>query len=155
MNTDRAKVVASKLKPTGATWLHGGKTEAHDELQGRRRARKGSLAGLRKASRSRKGSILDEFVAATGVTRKTAITLLRNPPPVTPKPRGKPTKRYGPDVSAALEMLWAMDGYICSTRLVAALPLLIELVEAEGAWGFSEGVKPNSKRSAYRPATAS
>ena len=94
-----------------------------------------------RASRSRKGSILDEFVSATGVTRKTAITLLRNPPSVTPKPRGKPRKRYGPDVSAALEMLWAIDGYICSARLVAALPLLIELVEAEGAWGFSEGVK--------------
>src|SRR5208283_6027583 len=48
MNTDRAKVVASKLKPTGATWLHGGKTEAHDELQRHRRARKVTLAGLRK-----------------------------------------------------------------------------------------------------------
>lgn len=94
-----------------------------------------------RASRPKKGAILDEFVAATGVTRKTAITLLRDPPPVRRKPRGRPGKRYGPDVSAALEILWAMDGYICSKRLVPALPLLIELVEAEGAWGFSEGVK--------------
>lgn len=94
-----------------------------------------------RASRSKKGAILDEFVAATGVTRKTAIRLLRNPPPSTPKARGRPRKRYGPDVSAALEMLWAVEGYICSQRLVPALPTLIKLVEAEGAWGFSEGVK--------------
>lgn len=94
-----------------------------------------------KASRLRKGAVLDEFVAATGVARKTAIRLLRNPPSSVPKPRGRPKKRYGADVSAALEVLWAMDGYICSERLVPALPTLIGLVEAEGAWGLSEGVK--------------
>ena len=99
-----------------------------------------------RASRSKKSAILDEFVVATGVTRKTAIRLLRNPPPVAPKPRGRPKKRYGPDVSAALEVLWAMEGYICSERLVPALPTLIELVEAEGAWGFSEGVKAKLRR---------
>ncbi len=94
-----------------------------------------------KASRKRKGAILDEFVASTGVARKTAMSLLGNPPHRTPKPRGRPGKRYGADVSAALEMLWAMEGYICSKRLVPALPMLLALVEAEGQWGISGEVK--------------
>ena len=93
-----------------------------------------------RSTRTRKGAILDEFVAAAGVARKTAITLLRKPPPVKGRPRGRPSKRYGPDVSAALEMLWAMEGYICSKRLVPALPMLIEMVRAEGAWGISDEV---------------
>ena len=94
-----------------------------------------------RASKKRKSAILDEFVQATGVNRKTAIGLLRKPPSVRPKPRGRPKKRYGTDVAAALEMLWAVDGHVCSERLVAALPLLVELAQAEGQWGFSEEVK--------------
>lgn len=106
----------------------------------------GELARSRSAeylrsSRSRKGTILDEFVLASGVKRKTAIVLLRKPPPVKPRPRGRPGRRYGTDVAAALEWLWAANGYLCSERLVPSLALLIELVEAEGAWGFSEEVK--------------
>ena len=103
-------------------------------------ARSRSLEYLR-SSRSRKGAILDEFVAATGVKRKTAIVLLRKPPTVGPRPRGRPGKRYGSDVAAALEMLWATNGYLCSKRLVPSLALLVELIEAEGTWGFSEDVK--------------
>lgn len=103
-------------------------------------ARSRSLEYAR-SPKKRKGAILDEFVAATGVKRKTAITLLKRPPHAKPQARGRPTKRYGPDVSAALEMLWAMDGYICSKRLVPALPMLIQMVETEGGWGFSDGVK--------------
>src|SRR5436305_1387628 len=103
-------------------------------------ARSRSLDYVR-SSKTRKGVILDEFVAATGVERKTAIGLLRKPPAAKPRPRGRPKKRYGPDVAAALEMLWASTGYICSRRLVPGLPQLLELVEAEGAWGISAGVK--------------
>lgn len=94
-----------------------------------------------RATRKRKGVILDEFVAASGVKRKTAITMLRKPPPVIPRPRGRPTPRYGSDVAAALEMLWATSGYICSKRLVPGLPILLDLAEAEGAWGFPEKVR--------------
>jgi hypothetical protein len=95
----------------------------------------------RRSSKKRKGFILDEYVLATGVTRKTAIVLLRKPPPAKVLARGRPRKRYGTDVAAALEMLWAMSGYICSKRLVAGIPLYLSLIEAEGAWGFSEEVK--------------
>jgi hypothetical protein len=115
-------------------WRHTMSSKSIGEL-----ARSRCVEYLR-SSRKRKGVILDEFVAATGVTRKTASVVLRKPPPVKARARGKPHKRYGPDVSAALEMLWSMEGYICSKRLVPALPMLLELVEAEGGWGISEGV---------------
>lgn len=89
-----------------------------------------------RSSRQRKGVILDDFVAATGVTRKTAITLLRKPPPVKALPRGKPTMRYDADVRAALEILWATSGYVCSKRLVPGLAGLIAMMEAhkESLW---------------------
>src|SRR4051812_2071742 len=77
--------------------------------------------GYRKASRKAKSAVLDEFVAATGVSRKRAILLLGNPPPERPKARGRPQKRYGPDVQAALEVIWANAGFICSRRLVPGL----------------------------------
>ena len=103
-------------------------------------ARSRSAEYLRSTKR-RKGAILDEFVSATGVKRKTAIELLRKPPPARPRPRGRPGKRYGTDVAAALEWLWATNGYLCSERLVPSLALMMGLAEAEGAWGFSETVK--------------
>ena len=69
-----------------------------------------------RCSRKQKGVVLDEFVAATGVKRKTAISLLRRPPPLKARPRGRPKRRYGPDVQAALELLWAISGHLCSKR---------------------------------------
>ena len=90
----------------------------------------------RRAGRKRKSAMLDEFVSATGVTRKTAITLLRDPPREKPAARGKPTKRYGPDVQAALELVWAVSGHICSKRLVPGLPELLSMMEKhkESLW---------------------
>jgi hypothetical protein len=89
-----------------------------------------------RSSRKQKGAILDEFVAATGVKRKTAIGLLRRPPPAQARPRGKPKSRYGPDVQAALELLWAISGHLCSKRLVPGLEALVASMEAhkESLW---------------------
>ncbi len=89
-----------------------------------------------RSSRKQKGAILDEFVAATGVKRKTAIGLLRRPPPPKARPRGKPKQRYGPDVQAALELLWAISGHLCSKRLVPGLEALVASMEAhkESLW---------------------
>lgn len=94
-----------------------------------------------KGSKKVKTGILDEFVAATGVNRKTAIGLLRNPPGTRPKARGKPTKRYGTDVCAALEVLWATCGYISSTRLVPFIPSLLDMLKDAGEWSVSESVR--------------
>lgn len=97
----------------------------------------------RRADRAGKAVMLDEFVAATGVGRKSAMALLRRPPAARPRPRGRPKKRYGPDVQAALEMLWAVSGYLCSKRLVPGLPLLISMMEAheETLWSQDTKVK--------------
>jgi hypothetical protein len=98
-------------------------------------ARSRSLDYARSA-RKKKSAILDEFVAATGVGRKTAITLLRDPPPIIPRPRGKPKERYGTDVRAALELVWAASGHMCSKRLVPGLPGIIAMMEThkESLW---------------------
>lgn len=93
------------------------------------------------SGRRGKSRILDEFVAATGVARKTAISLLRNPPPTKAKPRGRPGKRYGPDVRAALEWVWAVSDYICSKRLVSGLPHLISMMESHGESHWDEPTK--------------
>jgi len=95
------------------------------------------------SDRNKKGAILDEFVAATGVKRKTAITLLRNPPPVKPRPRGRPKKRYDADVRAALELLWADSGHMCSKRLAPGLAGIIAMMEAhkESLWSPQTKVK--------------
>lgn len=92
----------------------------------------------RRSSRKMKGAILDEFVRATGVARKTAIGLLRNPPPIKARSRGMPKKRYGSDVQAALEIIWAISGHVCSKRLVPALPDLITSLEShkETMWSL-------------------
>ncbi len=110
-------------------------------VSGRRELARSRSAAYLKAPKARKSAMLDEFVAATSVNRKTAMFLLRNPPAVKAKSRGRPKKRYGTDVAAALEMLWALTGYICSERLVPFLPGLVEMVLAEGAWGFSQEVQ--------------
>lgn len=104
------------------------------------RARSGQY---RKADRKTKSGILDDFVAATGMSRKRAIGLLRKPPSMRPKPRGRPAVRNGPDVRAALEVLWAISGYICSKRLVPGLAGLISMLEAhqETLWNSSTKAK--------------
>lgn len=49
-----------------------------------------------RSTRKRKGAILDEFVASTGIKRKTAICLLRDPPPMKPRSRGRPGEALRP-----------------------------------------------------------
>ena len=80
----------------------------------------------RKASRERKGMMLDEFCAATSCHRKYAITILRNPPekPSTRRRRGRP-RLYVGTVQRALVIVWEAAGYPWSVRLKALLPLWI------------------------------
>lgn len=97
----------------------------------------------RRSGRKVRAVMLDEFVAATGVARKTAMALLARPPDAKPAPRGRPKKRYGPDVAAALELLWAVSGYICSKRLVPGLPHLVAMMRSheESLWSEQTEVK--------------
>lgn len=93
-----------------------------------------------RAGRKAKTALLDEFVASTGVNRKTAIGLLSHPPPARARPRGRRRKRYGVDVAAAVEMLWATTGYVCSKRLAPFLLELAQMMLQAGEWGFSDSV---------------
>jgi hypothetical protein len=105
----------------------------------------------RRADRRTKSAILEEFVAATGVARKTAMGLLKEPPPERPRPRGRPGKRYGKDVASALELLWPLTDYACSKRLVPFLPSLIGMLESSGEWRFRDEVR--EKLLSISPAT--
>lgn len=79
----------------------------------------------RRASRKERTTILDTFCMATGLNRKYAIGLLREPPE---KPvrdgsrRGRPAK-YVAAVIRVLELIWEAADFPWSVRLKAMLPL--------------------------------
>lgn len=105
-------------------------------LQARRELTASIWTRYQKATRSQKAAILDEFVAATGYSRKYAITLLGKPhPPCRSKTPAKRCRKrhYGPDVERALLVLWKATDSLCSKRLVPFLPALIETLERHGA----------------------
>ena len=77
----------------------------------------------RRASKSQKGHILDEFCALCGYHRKYAISLLRRPASCPPKLHRRRGKTYGKAVSDVLARIWAVAGYPWSVRLKALLPL--------------------------------
>lgn len=94
-----------------------------------------------KATKKGKSALLNEFVAATGVSRRTASELLIRPPRGNASARGRPKRRYGPDVQAALETLWAVSGYLCSKRLIPGLESLIGMMEDHGEALWNEDTK--------------
>ncbi len=79
----------------------------------------------RRAARSKKRHILDEFCANCGYHRKYAIRLLNGPPPEAKPPR-RPRRRrsvsYGARVISILQAVWEAADYPWSVRLKALLP---------------------------------
>jgi hypothetical protein len=84
---------------------------------------------LRVEKRS-KAKILDEFVQATGLHRKSAIRLLNRGEGKAPKRRGRP-RLYGADVVAALKVTWEASDCLCSRRLRPFLPELVRVLKAK------------------------
>jgi hypothetical protein len=79
------------------------------------------------ASRREKHRLLDEMVAVTGMHRKAAIRLLRRPPRAgAAHPRSGRPRQYGPDVAAAVEVLWQASGRIGAHRLHPFVPDLLD-----------------------------
>lgn len=89
----------------------------------------------RRATKTAKGKILDEFCAVSGWGRKYAIRRLRRwrrrPPPARRRPGRRPI--YGPIELAALKAIWLASDQLCSKRLRVALPLWLPHYEAH--WG--------------------
>ena len=93
----------------------------------------------RKASKKKKGRILDEFCETTKYNRKYAARVLRKgpgkrrgkSPPGRPKPfRGQGRKPiYTNDVRKVLVKIWAILDCPCGKRLVAVLPETVRVLE--------------------------
>jgi hypothetical protein len=80
-------------------------------------------------------------VAVTGYERKYAIRLLlgpiRPPAPIR-RPRAA---HYGPEVHAALTVVWSAANGICAKRLVPFLPELIPILEHHGHLIVADNVR--------------
>ena len=100
-----------------------------------RAARRELLAALRdryaRANKIGKGMILNEFVALSGYNRKYATRILGNAASSAPAPRSKSANRiYDAAVKESLIVLWEASDRICSKRLQAILPSLIDALTA-------------------------
>jgi hypothetical protein len=85
----------------------------------------------KKGSRELKGRILDEFVAATQMHRKSAIRLLARPNGEKGKRRQGRRKVYSVDTVEALKVIWKVSGCLCSKRLQPFLPEMTRVLRAK------------------------
>jgi hypothetical protein len=85
----------------------------------------------KKGSRELKGRILDEFVAATRLHRKSAIRLLARPKLVKGKGRKGRRKVYSMDTVEALKVIWRASGCLCSKRLCPFIPEMTRVLQAK------------------------
>ncbi len=91
-----------------------------------------------RAGKVAKAKILDEFVEATGLHRKSAIRLLnREEGAGGGRRRGRP-RLYGADVVVALKVAWEASDCLCSRRLRPFLPELTRVLKAKGEFELSE-----------------
>jgi len=83
-----------------------------------------------RGSRAERSVWLDEVTRVCGYHRKYVIGLLtrRAPPQARPRrvPRRRPT--YSEEAISVLAWIWEQSGYLCATRLKAALPLWLPWV---------------------------
>ena len=77
-------------------------------------------------NRQEKKKLLDDMEYVTGLHRKHLISLMR-PGKLERRPRSKQRgKDYGPEVDAALAVIWEAQDYICPKRLKPALVFTAE-----------------------------
>lgn len=86
----------------------------------------------RRAEKSEKSAILDEFCRVTGYHRKAAVRLLgRSAAARVAGRRGRPP-RYGPDVLAPLRVAWEAADRPCGKRLAPFLKELVAVLQRHG-----------------------
>jgi hypothetical protein len=83
------------------------------------------------AGRAERSALLDEVTRLCGYHRKYAIGLLNRRRPPQPRPRRVPRRRpiYGAEAISVLAWIWEQSGYLCATRLKAALPIWLPWVQ--------------------------
>jgi len=87
----------------------------------------------REENKKHKSVILNEFILATGYSRKYAIRLLSSKELPVVRRIKKPRPRiYNSDVQEALKIAWAASNYIASKRLAPFLKDLVPTLERYG-----------------------
>ena len=89
-----------------------------------------------KASRKRKGEILDAITEVSGLTRKGAIKHLPRiqlRDPASTETRGRPRK-YTTDVIAALKEVWEIGAEACGENLHPMIGEYIDIEQREKNW---------------------
>lgn len=83
-----------------------------------------------RAGRAERSALLDEVMRMCGYHRKYAIGLLNRRSAPGPRPRRVPRRRatYSAEAISVLAWIWEQSGYLCATRLKAALPLWLPWV---------------------------
>ena len=95
----------------------------------------------RSATKREKGRILDEFTALSGVHRKHGIRIM-NQIKADERPATLGNARiYHEAVKEVLIVLWEASDRICSKRLVAIIPALLEAMERHGHLDLNEEVR--------------
>lgn len=92
------------------------------------------------ASRAEKTKTLDEFVAVTGLHRKSAIRALRGGYQQGRERRGRKRKYTGAVVAALVE-IWRVCGCICGKRLQPFLPEVVAALERHGEMVLDEDTR--------------
>jgi hypothetical protein len=101
-----------------------------------------ALAGRYAASnRKKRGRILDEFVAVSGLHRKHAMRLLRAGQPGHRSGRRRVRRLYSDAVREALIVLWEASDRVCGKRLRPLVPILVEAMEQHGHLQLTPGVR--------------
>lgn len=80
--------------------------------------------------RGERSAVLDEVTRMCGYHRKYAIGLLTRKHPPQARPRRVPQRRptYSEEAISVLAWIWEQSGYLCATRLKAALPIWLPWV---------------------------
>lgn len=92
-----------------------------------------TIPRYREAGRNQKKSILDEFVASTGYSRKYAIRLLASKKyPVAKEIKRPRAYYYGPEDQEIVKLAWSAANFIAAKRLAPFLKELIPVLEHHG-----------------------
>jgi transposase InsO family protein len=108
------------------------------------RARREYAEALRpryqQATKSERGSLLDEYCRATGMHRKAVIRSLGRRARPSRRAPGRP-RRYGPELLPTLERVWTASQRLCGKLLAPVLPTLLQALARHHGLVVPTGVR--------------